>query len=156
MARHVLQGGICLADGNNPFISVAQSRGCGSRRSSPPVICPAGSLLRDGGREGIRTPGLLVANEALSQLSYSPTSSREILADAMRLANRRCGVADDVSRCHLRLVRGDSGALRYDFARVLVQGASLRDGFHRFLYLRVGFELNLRAFLLAEAGHEDF
>jgi hypothetical protein len=25
-----------------------------------------------GGREGIRTPGLLVANEALSQLSYSP------------------------------------------------------------------------------------
>ena len=29
----------------------------------------------NGGREGIRTPGLLVANEALSQLSYSPTSS---------------------------------------------------------------------------------
>ncbi len=28
-----------------------------------------------GGREGIRTPGLLVANEALSQLSYSPTVS---------------------------------------------------------------------------------
>jgi hypothetical protein len=31
---------------------------------------------KNGGREGIRTPGLLVANEALSQLSYSPTSSR--------------------------------------------------------------------------------
>ena len=31
------------------------------------------SLLKSGGREGIRTPGLLVANEALSQLSYSPT-----------------------------------------------------------------------------------
>jgi hypothetical protein len=30
---------------------------------------------KSGGREGIRTPGLLVANEALSQLSYSPTSS---------------------------------------------------------------------------------
>jgi hypothetical protein len=30
---------------------------------------------RVGGREGIRTPGLLVANEALSQLSYSPTVS---------------------------------------------------------------------------------
>jgi len=30
---------------------------------------------RNGGREGIRTLGLLVANEALSQLSYSPTSS---------------------------------------------------------------------------------
>jgi|ERR1700677_5117941 hypothetical protein len=31
-----------------------------------------------GGREGIRTLGLLVANEALSQLSYSPTSHREL------------------------------------------------------------------------------
>ncbi len=30
-------------------------------------------LRRDGGgAEGIRTPGLLIANEALSQLSYSP------------------------------------------------------------------------------------
>jgi hypothetical protein len=34
------------------------------------------SSLKSGGREGIRTPGLLVANEALSQLSYSPTSSK--------------------------------------------------------------------------------
>ena len=32
----------------------------------------------NGGREGIRTPGLLVANEALSQLSYSPTSSNPL------------------------------------------------------------------------------
>ena len=30
-------------------------------------------VRRDGGgAEGIRTPGLLIANEALSQLSYSP------------------------------------------------------------------------------------
>ena len=28
-----------------------------------------------GGREGARTPDLLVANEALSQLSYSPTDT---------------------------------------------------------------------------------
>ena len=28
----------------------------------------------DGGREGARTPGLLVANEALSQLSYTPNA----------------------------------------------------------------------------------
>ena len=42
-----------------------------------------------GGREGIRTPGLLVANEALSQLSYSPTSSKSILANAPVLANTR-------------------------------------------------------------------
>src|SRR6266581_8442508 len=45
------------------------------------------SRLESGGREGIRTPGLLVANEALSQLSYSPTSSKSILAKARVLAN---------------------------------------------------------------------
>jgi hypothetical protein len=47
------------------------------------------SYRRIGGREGIRTPGLLVANEALSQLSYSPTSSNAILANAQVLANTR-------------------------------------------------------------------
>src|SRR6266581_6132813 len=47
------------------------------------------SRLESGGREGIRTPGLLVANEALSQLSYSPTSSKTILAKAQVLANTR-------------------------------------------------------------------
>ena len=41
----------------------------------------------NGGREGIRTLGLLVANEALSQLSYSPTSSSEILAEGREVAN---------------------------------------------------------------------
>ena len=45
--------------------------------------------LESGGREGIRTPGLLVANEALSQLSYSPTSSKFILAKHQCLANTR-------------------------------------------------------------------
>ena len=44
-------------------------------------------LKEIGGREGIRTPGLLVANEALSQLSYSPTSSKSILAKAKMTAN---------------------------------------------------------------------
>ena len=33
------------------------------------------SILRFGGRDRDRTGDLLVANEALSQLSYSPTSS---------------------------------------------------------------------------------
>jgi hypothetical protein len=37
----------------------------------------------------------------------------------MRLANRRCGVAD-VLPCNLRLVGGDAGALGYDFACVFV------------------------------------
>jgi hypothetical protein len=50
------------------------------------------SLLKSGGREGIRTPGLLVANEALSQLSYSPTSSVSILANAQQDANQRSGL----------------------------------------------------------------
>ena len=64
-----------------------------------------------GGREGIRTPGLLVANEALSQLSYSPTSSKQILAEAKRLANRvRSGMTrkqdrNETRRSMLRLAR---------------------------------------------------
>jgi hypothetical protein len=33
-----------------------------------------GSVLQDGGADRDRTGGLLVANEALSQLSYSPTT----------------------------------------------------------------------------------
>src|SRR5215472_4971542 len=51
-------------------------------RASGPFSCPPRpphhisesglSAFESGGREGIRTPGLLVANEALSQLSYSP------------------------------------------------------------------------------------
>jgi hypothetical protein len=49
-------------------------------------------IEKNGGREGIRTPGLLVANEALSQLSYSPMSSREILTEANRLANQVEGI----------------------------------------------------------------
>src|SRR6266852_5851481 len=54
--------------------------------------------LKDGGREGIRTPGLLVANEALSQLSYSPTSSNTILANALMLANTRSSVHKQIGR----------------------------------------------------------
>jgi hypothetical protein len=53
-----------------------------------PVFKNNVSSLESGGREGIRTPGLLVANEALSQLSYSPTSSNKILADDPNLAKR--------------------------------------------------------------------
>lgn len=32
----------------------------------------------DGGAEGTRTPDLLTASQALSQLSYSPTDSRQL------------------------------------------------------------------------------
>jgi hypothetical protein len=48
-----------------------------------------------GGREGIRTPGLLVANEALSQLSYSPTVNE--LNRAYREAYGCCKWADGTS-----------------------------------------------------------
>src|SRR5260370_9439242 len=51
-----------------------------------------------GGREGIRTPGLLVANEALSQLSYSPTSSNAILANVLMLANTRSTAHKQIAR----------------------------------------------------------
>ena len=54
-----------------------------------------------GGREGIRTPGLLVANEALSQLSYSPTSSKSILTKQKWVAN--------ISRTHRFQRRNESG-----------------------------------------------
>ncbi len=38
----------------------------------------------DGGAEGIRTPGLLIANEALSQLSYSPVPPAADIAQQAR------------------------------------------------------------------------
>jgi hypothetical protein len=42
-----------------------------------------------GGRDRDRTCDLVVANDALSQLSYTPTSSNQILANAAVLANPR-------------------------------------------------------------------
>ena len=49
-----------------------------------------------GGRDRDRTGDLLVANEALSQLSYSPMSSNKMLADDPKLAN--CGRRQESSR----------------------------------------------------------
>jgi hypothetical protein len=50
--------------------------GAESKGENFPDSSETGMFIGDfGGREGIRTPALLVANEALSQLSYSPTSS---------------------------------------------------------------------------------
>src|ERR1700688_250437 len=56
----------------------------------------------------------------------------------------------------LGLVDGGAGALGYDFAGVLVEGAGLGDGVDGFLDLGVGFKQDFEAFLLAEGGHEDF
>src|SRR5580704_11253959 len=44
-----------------------------------------------GGRGGARTPGLIVANDALSQLSYTPTAHL-ILANACGAAKRDCAL----------------------------------------------------------------
>jgi hypothetical protein len=46
-------------------------------------------FLKFGGRDRGRTGDLIVANDALSQLSYSPTSSKEILTRTWRLEIRR-------------------------------------------------------------------
>jgi integrase len=71
------------SDTNSPAESIAQ----------PQVI------EKVGGREGIRTPGLLVANEALSQLSYSPSPSIAygIIPDLVRLAKP---IGTSRFRCH--------------------------------------------------------
>ena|GEM_PF-5277822 len=48
--------------------------------------CVSGEV---GGRDRGRTGDLIVANDALSQLSYSPTSSREILTRLVEVGNSR-------------------------------------------------------------------
>jgi Phage integrase family len=55
--------------GPRGYDTLNDTNGSAQATRSPEVV------EKSGGREGIRTPGLLVANEALSQLSYSPTSS---------------------------------------------------------------------------------
>src|SRR5216683_6834351 len=77
--------------GSYPVVNLV--RACRGR-----TIWHARRRLKDGGREGIRTPGLLVANEALSQLSYSPTSSKSILANGLVLANTRSQVCKQKGR----------------------------------------------------------
>src|SRR5438045_5916762 len=137
------------------------------------------SSLKSGGREGIRTPGLLVANEALSQLSYSPTSSsKSILTKQTDVANagraHRFQQTNEWGRSllsvlrlvhwqalgnfvrALRLIGGAGHALRHDFMGVLIKRARLRNGFDGFLYLWVAFQQNLESFLHVEYGPEDF
>src|SRR6267143_6864095 len=76
-----------------------------------PVFKNIVSPLKSGGREGIRTPALLVANEALSQLSYSPTSSKSILAKAQVLANTRSTARIHVEAQYLSRLGRDAAPL---------------------------------------------
>ncbi len=55
------------------------------------VVCEAAS----GGREGIRTLGLSVANAALSQLSYAPSLTHPRTDYTMRLRTRQRTPPDD-------------------------------------------------------------
>jgi site-specific DNA recombinase len=41
-------------------------------KGSTEEMLPVLSIVQDGGAEGIRTPDLLLAKQALSRLSYSP------------------------------------------------------------------------------------
>src|SRR6266550_691742 len=78
----------CVTEKRRALLSLPGNRTRSSTGRNQAVSGPAALVgIRNGGREGIRTPGLLIANEALSQLSYSPTSSKSILAKARVLAN---------------------------------------------------------------------
>src|SRR5439155_544454 len=76
----------CVTEKRRALLSLPGNRTRSSTGRNQAVGGPA-ALVGNGGREGIRTPGLLVANEALSQLSYSPTSSKSILAKEKSVAN---------------------------------------------------------------------
>ena len=72
------------------------SRAADTASERMPTVCapgpPAGIgalHLHLGGAEGIRTPGLLIANETLYQLSYTPTKKSCKRYDATALAARK-------------------------------------------------------------------
>ena len=50
-----------------------------------PIRLRSGLQLRDGGGGGTRTPGLNIAIVALSQLSYTPTLSRDLKGEGREL-----------------------------------------------------------------------
>src|SRR5437879_13447181 len=87
----------CVTEKRRALLSLPGNRTRSSTGRDQAVSGPAALVgIRNGGREGIRTPGLLVANEALSQLSYSPTSSKSILANAPVLANTRSSAHEHI------------------------------------------------------------
>ena len=59
-------------------------------------------MLENGGADRDRTGGLLVANEALSQLSYSPTSLKETLGGI----NSSSDTAIDKTAPHIKAATG--------------------------------------------------
>ncbi len=67
--------GTCRGMSGSPWLITEWRRGlrpAHPRRAKRQAIDLRRKIAGRGGAEGIRTPGLLIANEALSQLSYSP------------------------------------------------------------------------------------
>ena len=94
-----------------------------------------------GGRDRGRTGDLIVANDALSQLSYSPTSSRCNFSRRLRHFQPRQATKDNCEcwwSLKLRLIATVAGALRYDLSGILIERTRLGNGLHRFLNLGVG------------------
>ncbi len=63
------------------------------------------SVPDDGGAEGNRTPDLLIANEALSQLSYSPIAGSAALVYRRLQAALMIGAFIQVKQCQEKLPR---------------------------------------------------
>jgi hypothetical protein len=71
---------------------VISSNKANELNGTPSQLWPWRESKESGGRDRGRTGDLIVANDALSQLSYSPTSSREILTRLVEVGNLRFGI----------------------------------------------------------------
>ena len=63
---------IQAAEGGQIFAALLRQQWRAPFARSPGGLPSAARRAEDGGAEGNRTPDLLIANEALSQLSYGP------------------------------------------------------------------------------------
>src|SRR5215510_10904815 len=80
-----------------------------------------GEMQDGGGAEGIRTPGLLIANEALSQLSYSPVPQG---ADNAQTPRRKSSAPEPVPRLRTEL---PPASFRRPWENALYDGLVLAD-----------------------------
>ena len=70
-------------------------------KKRPAYVCSgvAGSKAFGTGGKGIRTPGLLIANETLYQLSYTPVSGKRRLARLLDFSLTESSSDPDVATC---------------------------------------------------------
>ena len=125
VVKELFLAALPIAKSNCQCLSLARSRctrGCGDSRPEKTNLCPVvprsrpdigkrqgfnKSSLFSCGDEGDRTPDLVVANHALSQLSYIP--------------EKRCQDPFRLSASHVPLQRGETGPDTF-FARLRVLG----------------------------------